>query len=166
MPTVIWTLQGRLPMETKKLHDKYGSIIRLSPNELAFNSAQAWIDVYGHRVGRLDLQKDPIHVGAVDPIPGVQVRQYSNTQSLSMLLTTVLDNLHGRSCKSRPSAQGPFSRLLQAGALEPRRDRKRIRYKANEHLREVREYWRNVGYCEMVQFHRKVDFGVVPALLN
>jgi len=62
-------------METKKLHDKYGSIIRLSPNELAFNSAQAWIDVYGHRVGRLDLQKDPIHVGAVDPIPGVQVRQ-------------------------------------------------------------------------------------------
>jgi cytochrome P450 len=72
LPTVIWTLQGRLPMETKKLHDKYGSIIRLSPNELSFNSARAFTDVYGHRPGRPDLNKDPIHVGAVDPIPGVQ----------------------------------------------------------------------------------------------
>lgn len=71
IPSVIWTLKGRLPMETKLLHDKYGSIIRLSPNELSFNSVRAWTDVYGHRVGRPDLNKDPIHVGAVDPMPGV-----------------------------------------------------------------------------------------------
>ena len=58
-------------METRKLHDKYGSVVRLSPNELAFNSPQAWQDIYGHRAGRLDLEKDPIHVGAVDPVPGV-----------------------------------------------------------------------------------------------
>jgi cytochrome P450 len=58
-------------METRKLHDKYGPVIRLSPNELAFNSVQAWQDVYGHRTGRQDLDKDPIHVGAVDPMPGV-----------------------------------------------------------------------------------------------
>lgn len=67
----MWTLQGRLPFQTKKLHEKYGSIVRLSPNELAFNSVKAWTDIYGHRVGRPDLSKDPIHVGAVDPIPGV-----------------------------------------------------------------------------------------------
>jgi cytochrome P450 len=72
LPGMVWTLQGRLPMETKKLHDKYGSIIRLSPNELSFNSVRAFADVYGHRPGRPDLNKDPIHVGAVDPIPGVQ----------------------------------------------------------------------------------------------
>ncbi|CAK7224952.1 hypothetical protein SCUCBS95973_005693 [Sporothrix curviconia] len=48
-----------------------GPVIRLSPNEFAFNSAQAWTDVYGHKIGRLDLEKDPIHVGAVDPVPGV-----------------------------------------------------------------------------------------------
>ena len=58
-------------METKKIHDKYGPVIRLSPNELSFNTTQAWTDIYGHRNGRIDLSKDPIHVGAVDPMPGV-----------------------------------------------------------------------------------------------
>ncbi|RDW63899.1 cytochrome P450-9 [Coleophoma crateriformis] len=72
LPGVIWVLRGRLPMETRKLHEKYGSVVRLSPNELAFNTVEAWNDIYGHRNGRQDLNKDPIHVGAVDPLPGVQ----------------------------------------------------------------------------------------------
>jgi len=38
---------------------------------LSFNSAQAWEDIYGHRQGMLNMHKDPIHVGSVDPIPGV-----------------------------------------------------------------------------------------------
>ncbi|KAF2399643.1 cytochrome P450, partial [Trichodelitschia bisporula] len=71
LPGVIWTLQGRLPMQTKLLHDRYGPVVRLSPNELAFNSVRSWTDIYGHKPGRPDLAKDPIHVGAVDPMPGV-----------------------------------------------------------------------------------------------
>lgn len=71
LPGVIWVLQGRLPMNTRKMHAKYGPVVRLSPNELAFNSVQAWTDIYGHRNGREDLGKHPIHVGAVDPVPGV-----------------------------------------------------------------------------------------------
>ena len=58
-------------MNTRRLHDKYGPVVRLSPNELCFNSAQAWNDIYGHRIGRRDYAKDPIHVGSVDPLPGV-----------------------------------------------------------------------------------------------
>ena len=58
-------------MHTRKIHDKYGPVIRLSPNELSFNTVQAWQDIYGHRNGRVDLNKHPIHVGAVDPVPGV-----------------------------------------------------------------------------------------------
>ncbi|KAF9891098.1 hypothetical protein FE257_005034 [Aspergillus nanangensis] len=72
LPGVVWTLRGRLPMETRKLHDKYGSVIRLSPNELSFNTLGGWRDIYGHRSGRKDLSKHSIHVGAVDPMPGVQ----------------------------------------------------------------------------------------------
>jgi hypothetical protein len=68
-------------MYTKTLHDRYGTkwlteeifalifigpIVRLSPNELSFNSVQAWEDIYGHRLGRPNMAKDPIHVGAVD----------------------------------------------------------------------------------------------------
>jgi cytochrome P450 len=40
------------------------------PNELSFNTAKAWDDIYGHRVGSATMEKDPIHVGAVQAIPG------------------------------------------------------------------------------------------------
>jgi cytochrome P450 len=40
------------------------------PNELAFNTAQAFEDIYGHRQGRPNMTRDPIHVGAVESIPG------------------------------------------------------------------------------------------------
>lgn len=47
LPGIIALLKGRLPLDNKKLHDKYGSVVRVSPNELAFNSVQAWEDIYG-----------------------------------------------------------------------------------------------------------------------
>lgn len=50
LPGIISLLRGRLPLDNKQLHDKYGSVVRVSPNELAYNSAQAWQDIYGHRV--------------------------------------------------------------------------------------------------------------------
>ncbi|KAF2665808.1 averantin oxidoreductase [Microthyrium microscopicum] len=71
LPGIVWVLQGRLPFKTHRLHEKYGPVVRLSPNELAFNSHEAFTDIYGHKIGRKDLPKDPIHVGAVDPMPGV-----------------------------------------------------------------------------------------------
>jgi cytochrome P450 len=58
-------------MDNKVLHDIYGPVVRVSPNELAFNSAQAWDDIYGHRSGHKNMPKDPIHVGSVAPISGV-----------------------------------------------------------------------------------------------
>jgi cytochrome P450 len=45
--------------------------VRVSPTELHFNSLQAWDDIYGHRPGRPNFQKDPVHVGSVEPIVGV-----------------------------------------------------------------------------------------------
>ena len=32
------------------LHRKYGSLVRVAPNELLFTSADAWEDIYGYRV--------------------------------------------------------------------------------------------------------------------
>jgi cytochrome P450 len=70
LPGIYSLLRGRLPLDNKLLHDKYGAVVRVSPNELAFNSAQAWEEIYGHRQGRPNMHKDPIHVGSVDPLPG------------------------------------------------------------------------------------------------
>lgn len=70
LPGIYSLLRGRLPLDNKLLHDKYGSVVRVSPNELAFNSVQAWEDIYGHRIGHANMHKDAIHVGSVDPLPG------------------------------------------------------------------------------------------------
>lgn len=71
LPSIYSLLRGRLGLENKQLHDTYGPVVRVSPNELSFNSAQAWDDIYGFKTGgRVNMHKDPIHVGSVDPLPG------------------------------------------------------------------------------------------------
>ncbi|KAF7533672.1 hypothetical protein G7054_g6888 [Neopestalotiopsis clavispora] len=67
----IWGLfRGRWPFDVHQLHLKYGPVLRLMPNELAFTDPQAWKDIYGHRQGHPQFHKDPIHVGSVQDIPG------------------------------------------------------------------------------------------------
>jgi cytochrome P450 len=68
-------------MHTKTVHDKYGTVIRLSPNELSFNTPKAWEDIYGLRPGRPNLSKDPIHVGSVDPVPGVSTISMADNET-------------------------------------------------------------------------------------
>ncbi|KAF2422852.1 cytochrome P450 [Tothia fuscella] len=70
IPSIYHLLRGRISFQYKILHDQYGPVIRVMPNELAFNTPQAFEDIYGHRVGRVNMNKDPIHVGAVEAIPG------------------------------------------------------------------------------------------------
>lgn len=41
---------GNLPFHILELHQKYGPVVRVRPDELAFADAQAWQDIYGHKV--------------------------------------------------------------------------------------------------------------------
>ncbi|KAF2466013.1 cytochrome P450 [Lindgomyces ingoldianus] len=70
IPSCISLLRGRISFDYKVIHDKYGPVVRVMPNELSFNTAKAWDDIYGHRIGLPNMDKDPIHVGAVEAIPG------------------------------------------------------------------------------------------------
>ncbi|KAJ2903204.1 benzoate 4-monooxygenase cytochrome P450 [Zalerion maritima] len=81
----IWGLfRGRWPFDVHQLHLKYGPVLRLMPNELAFTDPEGWRDIYGHRQGHPQFHKDPIHVGSVQDIPG------------STTLTMADDNNHSR----------------------------------------------------------------------
>lgn len=43
-----------------KLHEKYGNVVRIAPNELSFSGNEAYKDIYGHKkAGLPTLQKDP-----------------------------------------------------------------------------------------------------------
>jgi len=35
-------IAGKLPFETAKLHDRYGPVVRVGPNDLSFISPEAW----------------------------------------------------------------------------------------------------------------------------
>lgn len=52
----IWS--GDMPQTVKLLHDKYGPVVRIAPNELSFIESQAWKDIYGHH-GSYEMPKDP-----------------------------------------------------------------------------------------------------------
>ncbi|KAF2258735.1 cytochrome P450 [Lojkania enalia] len=70
IPSCVSLLRGRISFDYRSIHDKYGPVVRVMPNELSFNTAKAWDDIYGHRIGLPNMDKDPIHVGAVEAIPG------------------------------------------------------------------------------------------------
>ncbi|ORY14671.1 cytochrome P450 [Clohesyomyces aquaticus] len=55
----LWSLfKGVSVGETKAHHDEYGGVVRIAPDHLSFNTAQAWKDIYGTRLGKQQLQKD------------------------------------------------------------------------------------------------------------
>ncbi|TGO48983.1 hypothetical protein BCON_0224g00100 [Botryotinia convoluta] len=43
-----------------KIHEKYGDVVRLAPNEISFTKEEAWNDIYVHRPGHADPTKDPV----------------------------------------------------------------------------------------------------------
>ncbi|KAI0377117.1 cytochrome P450 [Hypomontagnella monticulosa] len=51
IPRVYHEYNGNLTFRIAELHKKYGSVVRITPRELAYNHPQAWKDIYGHRTG-------------------------------------------------------------------------------------------------------------------
>lgn len=56
-------LGGRQPYKILALHEKYGPVVRTSPNELSFSSAASWRDIYGFRHGHKPFIKSPFYDG-------------------------------------------------------------------------------------------------------
>ena len=50
-------MRGQLDWSIKQFHDKFGDVVRFSPDELSFVGEQAWKDIYGARDP--PLAKDP-----------------------------------------------------------------------------------------------------------
>lgn len=50
-------VNGSLEEKIKSFHQRYGPVVRYSPTEISFTSAEAWHDIYGFK--ERPLQKDP-----------------------------------------------------------------------------------------------------------
>jgi cytochrome P450 len=52
-PYSIQTRSGNIVNWVQQLHQQYGDVVRVAPNEVSFISAEtAWPDIYGHRTGK------------------------------------------------------------------------------------------------------------------
>ncbi|QKX57275.1 uncharacterized protein TRUGW13939_04386 [Talaromyces rugulosus] len=66
------SIRGTLPFDMLEMHKKYGDIVRVAPDELAFSHPDAWNEIMGHRQGALEMEKaswfyrpieeDPLHI--------------------------------------------------------------------------------------------------------
>ncbi|KAI1325887.1 benzoate 4-monooxygenase cytochrome P450 [Xylariaceae sp. FL0255] len=63
IPYSYWFLGGRQPHRVLELHLKYGPVVRLAPNELSFNSAASWKDIYGTRPNHQPFIKSDFYDG-------------------------------------------------------------------------------------------------------
>ncbi|KAJ5788416.1 hypothetical protein N7457_003406 [Penicillium paradoxum] len=67
LPYMRLILGGRFPQKTKLLHDQYGDVVRIAPDELSFIDGEAWKKIYGTRIGHGQKAKDNIFYA---PLPG------------------------------------------------------------------------------------------------
>ncbi|KAH8883758.1 cytochrome P450 [Thozetella sp. PMI_491] len=59
VPFVWYSIRGEWPQVLKKLHDKYGPVVRFGPEDVSLTTADAWRQVYGHkRAGEPTFEKD------------------------------------------------------------------------------------------------------------
>lgn len=64
IPYSYWFVSGRQPFWILSLHEKYGPVVRVAPNELSFNSEASWRDIYGYRPGHKSFIKGDFYDGA------------------------------------------------------------------------------------------------------
>ncbi|KAI0425657.1 benzoate 4-monooxygenase cytochrome P450 [Xylaria sp. FL1042] len=63
IPHCWWFVGGRHPYKMLELHSKYGHAVRVAPNEVSFNSAQSWKDIYSTRPGHNTFVKGHFYSG-------------------------------------------------------------------------------------------------------
>ncbi|KAH7311808.1 cytochrome P450 [Rhexocercosporidium sp. MPI-PUGE-AT-0058] len=53
------TLRGTSAFMFRSMHEKYGDLVRYSPNGLSFTQAEAWDEIYGPYKGKKHMEMDP-----------------------------------------------------------------------------------------------------------
>ena len=57
LPYIISLLGGGMLDDMTIIHEQYGDIVRLAPDELSFAIKEAWQEIYVHRPGHKNLTK-------------------------------------------------------------------------------------------------------------
>ncbi|CRL23879.1 Cytochrome P450 [Penicillium camemberti] len=72
LPYIRLILSGQIAHRTKALHQQYGNVVRIAPDELSFTDGEAWKPIYGTRVGHGQKPKDyRFYAPTVEGAPGI-----------------------------------------------------------------------------------------------
>jgi cytochrome P450 len=88
-----YLFRGTLPWKIHQLHEKYGPVVRLAPNELSYTTVNAWHDIYTRLPDRSQLKKDlsfavsgASKAGANDPMFELDDEQHARLRFVCLLL--------------------------------------------------------------------------------
>ncbi|CRG82853.1 hypothetical protein PISL3812_00199 [Talaromyces islandicus] len=70
LPAALALVKGEQHHYYRSLHEQYGPVVRVSPNELSFIGTDAREEIYGFRKGGRLMEKSPIFLGAVGSVNG------------------------------------------------------------------------------------------------
>jgi cytochrome P450 len=62
-------MRGTLPFDMLDLHKRYGDIVRIAPDELAFSHPDAWKEIMGHKKGEQEFSKAAWFYQPVEGLP-------------------------------------------------------------------------------------------------
>lgn len=60
---------GNTPNDLLELHNKYGPVVRTSPDGLSYINAPQWKEIYGHKAGQLEFSKDEKYFSGLNGEP-------------------------------------------------------------------------------------------------
>ncbi|KAK1542061.1 benzoate 4-monooxygenase cytochrome P450 [Colletotrichum paranaense] len=107
-------MSGRQPYRQLELHEKYGPVVRVAPNELSFSSASSWQDIYGVRKGVEPFIKSEFYDGgnfAAEALSIVSERDPKKHAEMRRYLGTAFSD---RSLKSQePMVAECVDRLIE-----------------------------------------------------
>ncbi|KAL8776200.1 MAG: hypothetical protein Q9194_003302 [Teloschistes cf. exilis] len=118
-------LSGRQPYDVLRLHDIYGPVVRVAPNELSFSTAQSWKDIYGQRKSHATFVKGDFYDGGNfanqahsvvserDPAKHAEMRRYLSSafsdrslKEQEYLVSGIIDNFISQIEKRASSPAG------------------------------------------------------------
>ena len=60
--------KGTIAQDTLTLHERYGDVVRIAPDELSYLKPENWREIYGYRAGgKQEMIKDPRYHDTVKP---------------------------------------------------------------------------------------------------
>ncbi|KAI9679680.1 MAG: hypothetical protein M1822_007286 [Bathelium mastoideum] len=105
-------IKGTQVENTKLLHGKYGPVVRISPDSLSFNTAQAWRDIYQVKPGENEIQKDMhFFTQNTNKTPSILV---SNTEDHARIRKLVINGFSDSALRAQEPTMTHYIKILMS----------------------------------------------------